>query len=161
MLSSSPCWFPFCTTLLFASSCQTIVLLIMSCYCFPLHIMLLSSFLSCCSPLHTTLLFSFSHHTTPLLFTPHCCYPLCTATAVGVLSFVEESCITPYIHSCKNWKWSRVENWKLVFFGKYFSLCLFSFFIFFNLISFIPFFFYKMTFGLWCRACYKLFWKRT
>jgi hypothetical protein len=41
-------------------------------------------------------------------------FPLCVV--VGVLLFIEESCITPCIFSCRNWEWLGVENQKPIFF---------------------------------------------
>jgi hypothetical protein len=90
-------------------------------------------------------------HTTTLLFVLLllvCCYLL------------KNLVLTPCIPSCKNWEWLGVNNWKLVFFSKYFSLCLFSLFfkshVFCSLFVLI-----FLVFGLWCSTCYKLFWKQT
>jgi hypothetical protein len=52
----------------------------------------------------------------------------------------------------------------LYFFNKYFSLCLFSFFnLFISCLLFLCFFLVLifLAFGLWCRACYNLFWRQT
>jgi hypothetical protein len=85
------------------------------------------------------------------------CCPLCIII-VGVLLFIEESCTTP-MHSFLQ-ELGMVRNREL-------KTCILSIsifhllFLFFNIfISCLFFFFLKLAFGLWCSACYKLFWRK-
>jgi len=92
------------------------------------------------------------------------CFPL-HIVVVGVLLFVEESCINLLNSSLQELR--VVGTWELktcIFFSKYFSLCLFPFYLFVYLMSFVPLFFFLfsfLAFSFWCKACYKLFWRQT
>ncbi len=59
------------------------------------------------------------------------------------LLFVEKSCTTPCIPSCKSWEWSRVDSWPLVFFFQwgFFSLCFLSHLLYSFVLIFLVFFF--------------------
>ncbi len=166
LFSSSHCCSSFCTIALF-----TLLLFFRPTV---LLIVLLLSFSPCCFllalfsfPLHAIaflqLFFHFRYkvlHVVIILFT---LFVLFIVFLLLVCFYLLKNLVLPRAFFLtrigSGWE-SIIEN--LYFFSKYFLLCLFLFFNFFNFMSFVFFLFFVLiflAFGLWCKACYKLFWR--
>jgi len=158
VLFSSHCWAffftllrsPPCTILNFFSRCWNLLFML---FCFPPHDVGLSF----------VMLLSFSHCLVFLF--------VLLSSLVALLFQVQGflCCCSPFRGVVIHWKilyypltflLARIENGQhskmgnLYFFNKFLSLCFLSHVF----CSFVLIFF---AFGLWCMACYKLFWRQT
>jgi hypothetical protein len=130
-LGSSPTFYFFPLLMFYFPLCDVVLLFAM-----------LLSFLRCCYPLQ--LLFYFRYKVLRATF-------LLFALLSLVCCYLLKNLILPsYIPSCRSWEWSWVKNWKLVFFSKYFPLCLFPFYFLKSHIFFSFVFFYKKNWLLVC-----------
>jgi hypothetical protein len=141
--------------------------------------------LRCCSPFHTIalifalllsfscylaflfmlLLFYFKYKVFALLLSSSCYYAfLFMLLFIGVLLFIEESCINPLHSFLQELRVVDTRELKTCIFPV--SIFTFAYFHFFkknSCLLFLCFFFVLifLPFSLWCKACYKLFWRQT